>query len=78
MFMKWNWNGNTTAASRLRKINSNQNHQNHQSQRQLVPTTNRSIPVQQNKETQLENIDAFFYKGDLNDDNNNDGFYLRL
>ena len=76
MFMKWNWNGNTTAASRLRKINSNQNHQNHQSQRQLVPTTNRSIPVQQNKETQLENIDAFFYKGDLNDDNNNDGFYL--
>lgn len=61
MFMKWNWNN--TAASRLRNINV--------SQRQLVPTTNRSIlSTQQNKETHLENIDAFFY-GDKNN-----GFYL--
>jgi glycerol-3-phosphate cytidylyltransferase len=59
--MKWNWNN--TTASRLRNINV--------SQRQLVPTTNRSIlSTQQNKETQLENIDAFFY-GD-----NKNGFYL--
>jgi len=59
MFMKWNWNN--TAASRLHKININQ--------RQLVPT-NRSMSTQQNKETHLENLDAFFY-GD-----NNNGFYL--
>ena len=69
MFMKWNWNN--TAASRLHKININQ--------RQLVPT-NRSMSTQQNKETHLENLDAFFYNDGLNDDNdesgNKNGFYL--
>lgn len=73
MFMKWNWN---TAASRLDKINI--------SQRQLVPTSRSiSISTQQTKETHLENLDAFFYKDGLNDDNDNDnankngfGFYL--
>lgn len=58
MFMKWNWNN--TAASRLRNINV--------SQRQLVPTTNRSIlSTQQNKETHLENIDAFFMATKITD-----------
>ena len=57
----------------------NWNKNNNQQQRNYVPT-NRTASIQQNKETHLENLDAFFYSDkSINNNSNNankNGFYL--
>ena len=80
MFMKWNWNqmGDNLHIPSHRSYNNNNSNNKNQQQR-YIPT-NRTISTQQNKETHLENLDAFFYNDGLNDDNdesgNKNGFYL--
>ena len=78
MFMKWNWNQMGDNNFHIPE-SQHKNIKKTQQWRNYVPT-NRTTSIEQNKETHLENLDAFFYKDGLNDDNdeicNKNGFYL--